>query len=779
MANRVPLIVNTSSNQIQELPSGDNLDLTGSGIHNAGVITATSFSGSGANLTGLNIDSTTLKDSGGNVKVQAQASGAMHTGISTFGDIDVDGHTNLDNISVAGVSTFAGAIDANGSLDVDGHTELDHVNVAGIATFNGHRIDISTWVSHVGDTDTRFGFWGPDELTFEAGGTERVHINSSGLQVTNGAGLHVTGVSTFAGNVTIGGTLTYEDVTNIDSVGIITARTSIKLDADGSASSNFLSIGADDDLKIFHQSNVDKIESSANGFHIRQINNGDLHIHAGANTGSSNNRLVARAAGAAELYHSGNKKFETTNTGAVITGICTATSFSGDGSALTGISAGPGTGESYVKLRSTSAASNTGNNTFAGYLAGNALGSSSGDHNTFYGINAGAANNAGQNNVFLGSNAGSVNVGGHENVAIGQAAYSNGTGSKNIAIGRRALKVTTSSDSSVGIGFEALMTQTSGGQSVAIGHQAAKTVTGSQNVAIGHLALQLGENTSHNTIVGAFAGDAITSGEGNTALGRNCLSNLQTGSNNIAIGRGASASSTSVSNEITLGNSSITKFRIPGIDVYAEQDAFLVNTTNTLSTYVQRSDGVWGLWPCLANFKFTASSPGGTAFGKWGNHADGHPLVFVKSRSNGSSGTSCQAGDDLGSILWSPFNSANPGCAAAIKVIADSGTWSSTSNPGYIKIMTAANGDKNPTERLRITSSGTVQPGADATQNLGASNMRWANVYTNDLNLSNEGSSNDVDGTWGKYTIQEGESDLFLINKRNGKKYKFNLTEVS
>ena len=46
-------------------------------------------------------------------------------------------------------------------------------------------------------------------------------------------------------------------------------------------------------------------------------------------------------------------------------------------------------------------------------------------------------------------------------------------------------------------------------------------------------------------------------------------------------------------------------------------------------------------------------------------------------------------------------------------------------------------------------------------------------------NLSNKGSSNDVDGTWGDYTIQEGESDLFLINNRSGKKYKFNLTEVS
>ena len=49
----------------------------------------------------------------------------------------------------------------------------------------------------------------------------------------------------------------------------------------------------------------------------------------------------------------------------------------------------------------------------------------------------------------------------------------------------------------------------------------------------------------------------------------------------------------------------------------------------------------------------------------------------------------------------------------------------------------------------------------------------------NDLNLSNKGSTNNVDGTWGDYTIQEGETDLYLINNRSGKKYKFNLTEVS
>ena len=85
----------------------------------------------------------------------------------------------------------------------------------------------------------------------------------------------------------------------------------------------------------------------------------------------------------------------------------------------------------------------------------------------------------------------------------------------------------------------------------------------------------------------------------------------------------------------------------------------------------------------------------------------------------------------------------------------------------------------NGTERLRIDSSGHVLPAANNTYDLGSTSLRWRNIYTADLHCSNKGSSNDVDGTWGDYTIQEGESDLFLINNRNGKKYKFNLTEVS
>ena len=81
--------------------------------------------------------------------------------------------------------------------------------------------------------------------------------------------------------------------------------------------------------------------------------------------------------------------------------------------------------------------------------------------------------------------------------------------------------------------------------------------------------------------------------------------------------------------------------------------------------------------------------------------------------------------------------------------------------------------------RWIVDSSGHFRPIANNAYDLGTSSDRIRNIYTNDLHLSNEGHSNEVDGTWGNWTIQEGESDLFLKNNRSGKKYKFNLTEVS
>ena len=83
------------------------------------------------------------------------------------------------------------------------------------------------------------------------------------------------------------------------------------------------------------------------------------------------------------------------------------------------------------------------------------------------------------------------------------------------------------------------------------------------------------------------------------------------------------------------------------------------------------------------------------------------------------------------------------------------------------------------TDRWELTKDGHLIPQANGSYDIGATSYRVRNFYTSDLKLSNEGSQNDVDATWGNYTIQEGHEDLFLINHRTGKKFKFNLTEVS
>jgi len=77
-----------------------------------------------------------------------------------------------------------------------------------------------------------------------------------------------------------------------------------------------------------------------------------------------------------------------------------------------------------------------------------------------------------------------------------------------------------------------------------------------------------------------------------------------------------------------------------------------------------------------------------------------------------------------------------------------------------------------------ITASNTVAPNANNTVSLGTSENRWSNVFSNDLDLSNEGSTNDIDGTWGSFLVQEGEESLYIINRRSGKKFRFVLEEL-
>ena len=121
------------------------------------------------------------------------------------------------------------------------------------------------------------------------------------------------------------------------------------------------------------------------------------------------------------------------------------------------------------------------------------------------------------------------------------------------------------------------------------------------------------------------------------------------------------------------------------------------------------------------------------------------------------------------------FNDTNAASGSEDSYLGGSGgnVYAGTKGTGRIYLQTAGN------NRWFVTAAGHFEPAANNAYDVGSSSYRVRNIYTGDLHLSNEGHSNEVDGTWGDWTIQEGESDLFLKNNRSGKKYKFNLTEVS
>jgi len=68
--------------------------------------------------------------------------------------------------------------------------------------------------------------------------------NRTGGAINAPSGIVVSGVGTFSGDVSIGGTLTYEDVTNIDSLGIVTARSGIKIGPTAGVAGTFAADGS-------------------------------------------------------------------------------------------------------------------------------------------------------------------------------------------------------------------------------------------------------------------------------------------------------------------------------------------------------------------------------------------------------------------------------------------------------------------------------------------------------------------------------------------------------
>ena len=107
-------------------------------------------------------------------------------------------------------------------------------------------------------------------------------------------------------------------------------------------------------------------------------------------------------------------------------------------------------------------------------------------------------------------------------------------------------------------------------------------------------------------------------------------------------------------------------------------------------------------------------------------------------------------------------------------------TWTATDKGTKVLYSDGTNIVEGLSSVGAVTATGHVLPGANDTYDLGAVSNVWRNIYTGDLHLSNKfkEKGNIVDGTKGNWTLQEGESDIFMINNISGEKFKINLSKI-
>ena len=170
LAGFTTAISTTEDLTLASISVGSAVTANSHGINLTGVITATTFSGDGGGLTGV----------------------ASTDNITTSTRVRF-----LDNLSVSGVSTLGSAVTV-------GQSGINATGVITATTFKGAV---------------------EGNVTGNASGTAGGLSGTPNIAIAN-----LTGVAaTFTGNVTIGGTISYEDVTNVDSLGIVTARSDIEV----------------------------------------------------------------------------------------------------------------------------------------------------------------------------------------------------------------------------------------------------------------------------------------------------------------------------------------------------------------------------------------------------------------------------------------------------------------------------------------------------------------------------------------------------------------------
>ena len=281
-----------------------------------GTMFATAFSGDGSGLTNVGMDTSNVS-----------ANTLVVSGVSTF-----TGDVNANNVSVGGTLSLSGS----GSQFFAYNEDTIKVKFANWYSSNDRQYGMGqlwfeTWFGAIDNqaarANRRIGFYldEPNAGSTDSGTpgqhptNDRAHIDINGLYVDNNLevneNLLVVGIATFQGNVSIAGTLTYEDVENIDSVGLITARSGVRITGGGLDVVGVSTFNDD----IYVDQIRRKTDNSTNT--KIQLNAGQMKLFAGNGT-------------TAKISLNGTVAI-TTNT--TVTGILTATSFSGDGSTLSNI----------------------------------------------------------------------------------------------------------------------------------------------------------------------------------------------------------------------------------------------------------------------------------------------------------------------------------------------------------------------------------------------------------------------------------------------------------
>ena len=199
--------------------------------------------------------------------------------LDSAGNIHIHNHVNTTGISSASnFKTGSSNLHSTGlsvaSIDVGSNIKLGNAGVITATSFSGSGANLTSL---------------PAQATIANNADNRV--------ITGGSGVNLNGEA----NLTFDGT-------NLDL-------------SDG----KYVRLGASNDFQMWHHSGGNSyIKETGGGALV--INADDFYLQNNATT----TYLRTHSGGAIDLNFGGNKKFETTNTGAVITGICTATAFKGD-----------------------------------------------------------------------------------------------------------------------------------------------------------------------------------------------------------------------------------------------------------------------------------------------------------------------------------------------------------------------------------------------------------------------------------------------------------------